>query len=109
MPDSSWFSNRLGFRTVGLDELRTNGCSAQQLLDPDHAPDGSWLIDEGKTSGSTPGFRIKVAGKGKYLVKVEATGLPERQVAATMIGEAVYYAAGYSLLRAGPSRPTVDL
>jgi hypothetical protein len=30
------------------------------------------------------------------MVKVEALGLPERQVAATVIGEAVYYAAGYN-------------
>jgi hypothetical protein len=96
VPDSAWFTNRVGIRPVSLEEVRLNECTKDVLLDPDHAPDGSWLIDEGKTSGSTPGFRIKVPGKGKYLVKVEATGLPERQVAATVIGEAVYYAAGYN-------------
>ena len=96
VPDSSWFTNRLGVRPVSLEELRLNECKKEVLLDPDHAPDGSWLIDQGKTSGSTPGFRISVPGKGKYLVKVEATGLPERQVAATVIGEAVYYATGYN-------------
>jgi hypothetical protein len=96
VPDSSWFTNRLGIRPVGLDELRLNECKPEVLLDPDHAPDGSWLIDQGKTSGSTPGFRMSVPGRGKYLVKVEATGLPERQVAATVIGEAVYYATGYN-------------
>ena len=96
VPDSSWFTNRLGVRPVGLGELRLNECKKEVLLDPDHAPDGSWLIDQGKTSGSTPGFRISVPGKGKYLVKVEATGLPERQVAATVIGEAVYYATGFN-------------
>jgi hypothetical protein len=96
VPDSAWFTNRLGMRTVSLDELRLNACKEDQLLDPDHAPDHSWVIDQGKTSGATPGFRIKVPGKGKYMVKVEATGLPERQVAATVIGEAVYYAAGYN-------------
>jgi hypothetical protein len=93
VPDSAWFTNRLGVRPVSLDELRLNSCPKDKLLDPD-APDGSWLISEGKTSGSTPGFVIKVPGKGKYLVKVEAHG-PERQVAATIIGEAVYYMAGY--------------
>lgn len=96
VPDSAWFTNRLGVRPMSLDELRLNACKKEQLLDPDHAPDGSWIIDKGKTSGSTPGFRINVPGKGKYLVKVEALGLPERQVAATVIGEAVYYAAGYN-------------
>jgi hypothetical protein len=96
VPDSAWFTNRLGVHSVSLDELRLNACKKELLLDPDHAPDGSWIIDKGKTSGSTPGFRINVPGKGKYMVKVEATGLPERQVAATVIGEAVYYAAGYN-------------
>ena len=95
VPDSAWFTNRLGVRLVNLEELRRNACSKNQILDPEHAPDGSWVIDKGKSSGSTPGFRIKVPGKGKYLVKVEALG-PERQVAATVIGEAVYYAAGYN-------------
>jgi hypothetical protein len=96
VPDSAWFTNRLGMRPVSLDELRLNACKEDQVLDPDHAPDHSWVIDQGKTSGATPGFRIKVPGKGKYMVKVEATGLPERQVAATVIGEGVYYAAGYN-------------
>ncbi|MGD0676400.1 MAG: hypothetical protein ABSC94_13355 [Polyangiaceae bacterium] len=96
VPDSAWFTNRLGIRPMSPDELRMNTCTKEQLLDPEHAPDGSWIIDKGKTSGSTPGFRISVPGKGKYLVKVEALGLPERQVAASVIGEAVYYAAGYN-------------
>jgi len=96
VPDSSWFTNRLGVRPVTPEELRLNDCKKEWLLDPGHAPAGSWLIDQGKTSGSTPGFRISVPGKGKYMVKVEATGLPERQVAATVIGEAVYYATGYN-------------
>jgi hypothetical protein len=94
VPDSAWFTNRLGVRPVSLDELRVNACPKDKLLDPE-APDGSWVIDQGKTSGSTPGFRVQVAGKGKYLLKVEAHG-PERQVASTIIGEALYYAAGYN-------------
>jgi hypothetical protein len=96
VPDSSWFTNRLGVRPVSIEELRRNACKKESLLDPDNTPDGAWLIDKGKMSGSTPGFRISVPGKGKFLVKVEATGLPERQVAATVIGEAVYYATGYN-------------
>jgi hypothetical protein len=95
VPDSSWFTNRLGVRPMTLDELRANACPKDKVLDPDAAPDGTWLIDKGKTFGSSPGFRIRVPGKGKYLVKVEAHG-PERQVASTVIGEAVYYAAGYN-------------
>jgi hypothetical protein len=97
VPDSSWFTNRLGMHPMSVDDLRLNACRNDQLLDPEHAPDHSWLIDKGKTSGSTPGFRMTVPGHGHYLVKLEATpGSAERQVAATVIGEAVYYAAGYN-------------
>ena len=96
VPDSAWFINRLGVRTLSMEELRMAGCTPDQLLDPDNAPDGSWVIDKGKDSGSTPGFRIVVPGKGKYLVKAEGVGMPERQVAATVIGETVYYAAGFN-------------
>jgi hypothetical protein len=94
VPDSAWFTNRLGVRPISLEELRLNACPKDNVLDPDHAPDGAWLIDKGKTSGSTAGFRMNIPGKGKYLVKLEVRG-PERQAAATVIGEAVYYAAGY--------------
>jgi hypothetical protein len=95
VPDSAWFTNRLGVRPVNLEELRLNACPKDKLLDPNSTPDGAWVINKGKTMGSTPGFRIQVPGKGKYMIKVEANG-PERQVAATVIGEAVYYAAGYN-------------
>ncbi|HLK36609.1 MAG TPA: hypothetical protein VKU41_07630 [Polyangiaceae bacterium] len=95
VPDSAWFTNRIGFRPMSSAELRQNACPADKLLDPETAKEGSWVIDKGKTFGSTPGFRMKVPGKGKYLVKLEAHR-SERQVAASVIGEAVYYAAGYN-------------
>lgn len=93
VPDSSWFQNRIGRRPMTSEELALGGCTRDQLLDPD-APDGSWVIDEGR-DGSTPGFRIEVPGKGKYYVKLEvATKQPERQSAAAVIGASVMHAAG---------------
>ncbi len=93
VPDSAWFTNRAGPPTI--DELKHGACTDAQLLDPEHAADGAWLIDKGKESGSTPGFRIAVPGKGKYMIKLEATGVHETQVAATVIGENIYHLAGY--------------
>lgn len=48
-----------------------------------------------------------VPGKGKYLLKVNSE--PQRQLAATVVGEAVYYAAGYfaSCEQAVRVRPSV--
>lgn len=96
VPDSAWFTNRIGARSMSVDEIVRGACTDAELLDPEHAKEGSWVIDKGKASGSTPGFRIVVPGKGKYLVKVEGVGMPERQVAATVIGENIYFAAGYN-------------
>jgi hypothetical protein len=94
VPDSAWFTNRID--KIGPAELRRGACSDKQLLDPEHAPDGAWLIDKGKDGGSTSGFRITVPGKGKYLIKFEdIADEPERQSASSVIGASVVHAAGY--------------
>ena len=93
VPDSAWFTNRLGVRPVSIDELRLAGCRPEQLLDPAAYPDGSWVIDSGKKGGSVHGFRVVVPGKGKYLVK--ATAAMERVAAADVIGIAIYHAVGF--------------
>jgi len=101
VPDSAWFTNRLGVRPVSIDELRLGACRPEQLLDPAAAPDGSWVIDSGKKGGSVDGFRVVVPGKGQYLLK--ATDGMERVAAADLIGIAIYHAVGFD----GPCDQTV--
>ena len=94
VPDSAWFTNRI--TTITPASLARGACRPDQILDPDAFADGSWEIDKGKLEGSTPGFRIVVPGKGKYMIKVESVDdLPERQSAAAVIGANAYWAAGY--------------
>ena len=94
VPDSSWFTNRA---PLTPEDVRLGGCTPDQMLDPDGAADGSWMIDRGKTEGSTGGFRVNVPGKGKYMLKVEdKDDHPDRQAAASVIGAAVYHAAGFN-------------
>ncbi len=96
VPDSAWFTNRVGRGQLTAVQAGTGACKPEQLLDPDAAADGTWVIDKGKTEGSTGGFRITVPGKGKYMVKTEdAADHPERQSAASAIGLAILHAAGY--------------
>jgi len=96
VPDSAWFTNRLGIQPMDTDELLHGECSPSQLLlDTANVPDGSWVIDKGKQNGATPGFRIKIAGKGKYLLKVD-TPTPERPSAAAVIGALAYHAVGFN-------------
>jgi hypothetical protein len=95
VPDSSWFTNRIGRRPMSIDELQLGACDRSLLLDPESAADGTWVIDKGKMGGSTPGFRVSIAGK-KYLFKADDADQPERASAAATIGLGVYHAAGYN-------------
>jgi hypothetical protein len=93
--DSAWFTNRLGVHPMDREELLRSACTPKQLLDTENVPDGSWVIDKGKQNGSSPGFRIKIAGKGKYLIKADDP-TPERPSAAAIIGADAYHAAGFN-------------
>ncbi|HXX68351.1 MAG TPA: hypothetical protein VEK07_14265 [Polyangiaceae bacterium] len=96
VPDSAWFQNRIGAHPMSIEELQRGACDDPSLLlDPDHAADGSWLVDKGKTEGTTLGFRVSVGGK-KYLFKVDDPDQPELPTAAGTIGVAIYHAAGFN-------------
>src|SRR6187200_1190562 len=46
VPDSSWFTNRIGRAPMSVEEMKQGSCAPEDVLDPD-APDGTWLIDSG--------------------------------------------------------------
>lgn len=96
VPDSAWFTNRLGKRKPSRSELLQGACSDTDLLDGATAAAGSWVIDQGKPNGATPGFRIKVQGKYKFLLKTDNKEEPERPTAASAIGAAMYHAVGFN-------------
>ncbi|MEI9951739.1 MAG: hypothetical protein WDO74_22860 [Pseudomonadota bacterium] len=93
VPDSSWFENRLGKTALSPADVARGACPEQEL-DPS-APDGSWLIDKGKDNGANPGFRISVAGLGRFMLKSDPSAEPDRATGATSIASRVYHAVGY--------------
>jgi hypothetical protein len=95
VPDSAWFENRVGEHPMPLDELTRGACSEKQLLVGETAREGEWLIDQGKANGASPGFRVKLRDKGKYMLKSDAP-IAERPSAAAVIGAAVYHAVGFN-------------
>ena len=94
VPDSSWFENRIGRFAMTPAELLRGPCEGGPTLDPAvHA--ASWLIDQGKPNGANPGFRIRSEERGKFMLKADLGGEPERATAAAAIAARLYYAAGY--------------
>jgi hypothetical protein len=94
--DSAWFTGRLGKHPITDEELARGACAVDVILDAEGAADGAWLVDQGKGNGASPGFRIRVPGKGKYLIKTDSKEQPERPSAASVIGSAVYHVAGFN-------------
>jgi hypothetical protein len=93
--DSSWFENRIGATPLSSEQRTLGACKPDDRL-PDEVADGAWLVDHGKSNGSTLGFRVDIPGKGRYMLKADDPGVPERASAASVIGAALYNAAGFS-------------
>jgi hypothetical protein len=93
VPNSSWFENRISMKPVSAAEMQMGPCG-EKVLDP-NAPDGAWTIDKGKSNGANPGFRVNIKGIGKFMLKVDPPGEPERATGATAIAARLYHAAGY--------------
>jgi hypothetical protein len=96
VPDSAWFNNRIGLHKPSREELLRGACSPEEMLDGFTAAPKSWVIDQGKMNGASPGFRIKVGGKRKYMLKTDTAEQPERPSAASAIGAAIYHAVGFN-------------
>lgn len=95
VPDSSWFTNRIGARPMSVAEVTLGACNPALILHPEAAADGSWIVDKGKAEGTTPGFRIDVKGQ-RYLLKIDDPDQPELGSAAQTVGLAIYHAAGFN-------------
>jgi hypothetical protein len=94
VPDSSWFENRLGRRPLTPEQVALGPCGDRKVLD-ENGPAGSWLIDQGKPNGANPGFRVRVEGVGKFMLKADIQSEPERATAAAAIATRIYWAAGF--------------
>jgi hypothetical protein len=90
VPDSSWFTNRIGQETVSIDEI------VRGPLRPDGGPaDGPWTIIAGKSEGITPGLTIRDSRGIVYFVKFDPPRNPEMASAAEAITTRFFHALGY--------------
>ena len=95
VPDSSWFTNRLGPTTMSIDDI-VRGPDRVTRLEVEE-----WIIVAAKDTGRQPGFRaINAADPTRHLYQIEfdSRSNPEMATGAEIIGTALYHAMGYNVV-----------
>ncbi|MBA2544396.1 MAG: hypothetical protein H0V17_32435 [Deltaproteobacteria bacterium] len=91
VPDSTWFTNRIGKRAATLDEIRRG----PGLDSPEgHFP---WTIMRLKAGGTAPGFVIKDNRGSQFLLKFDRPGFPELETAVDAIVARLLWLSGYNV------------
>jgi len=90
VPDSSWFTNRIGRREMTASEVAQGPAQFQQI-----SLEG-WVVSGGKGSGVQPGFRMTDPAGQLYQIEVDPPSNPEMASGAEIIGTAFYHAIGYN-------------
>ena len=94
VPDSSWFTNRIGRRQMTIDEI-ARGPDLRGPISLD-----GWVVTQGKSAGVQPGFRMLNPADGPkghlYQIEFDPPSNPEMATGAEIIGTAFYHALGYS-------------
>jgi len=115
VPDSSWFTNRIGMYPMTPEEAAKGPNTT-----PGPNQDGPWMVTRGKVQGATPGFFIKDALGDAYIVKFDPPEAPEMPSRAEVISSKFLHAAGYNvpeyaivqfdseILKIGPNTKFVD-
>jgi len=91
VPDSSWFTNRIGVRNMTIDEV---------LRGPDTidgpAP-GPWEVIGKPKAGITPKFAIRDANGIVFLIKLDPASVPELASSVELIATKIFHAIGYTV------------
>ncbi|MBS1808217.1 MAG: hypothetical protein JST84_08505 [Acidobacteria bacterium] len=89
VPDSSWFTNRNGVRTMSVEEIKRGP------NETDGPALGPLTVVKGKSNGITPGFQVKDSRGDIYLLKFDPVGYLEMSSGAEAISTRLFYAIGY--------------
>ncbi len=90
VPDSSWFTNRIGARPLTAEEV-TRGPVAGPAPDPSR-----WTLTREKSAGDAPGFTAKDAGGHTWFVSFDAPRNPEGATGAVVVATKIFWALGYN-------------
>jgi hypothetical protein len=90
VPDSSWFTNRVGARPVSIEEL-VRGANVGAPPDP-----SKWVLIREKVSGVHPGFTATDARGETWFLEFDPKHSPEGATAAVAIATKIFWGFGYN-------------
>ena len=110
VPDSTWFTNRIGVRDLPIAEI-ARGPNKFESLDAQ-----DWVVVRGKSPGGfQAGFRAVHPGDpGQvYQLEIDPVDHPQLATGAELIGTLIYHALGYFVedvypIRVDPARITIS-
>jgi hypothetical protein len=90
VPDSSWFTNRIGARPMTAEEIVKGPV-------PGPAPvPTQWTITREKSSGAAPGFTARDANGQTWFVSFDAPPNPDGATGALAVSTRLFWALGYN-------------
>jgi len=90
VPDSSWFTNRIGRHPMSPEEVARGACTGRG---PEE--EFPWTVVGVKADGANPGFRIKTSSGKVHVIKFDDPDQWERASSGDVVGSRLYYASGY--------------
>jgi hypothetical protein len=107
VPDSSWFTNRMGTLAVGEDEI-ARGPNRGAPPDPSR-----WVLTHYKTAGAHPGVTAKDAAGETWFLEFDPKSNPEGATGALEVATKIFWALGYNqvetyLTTFDPKRVAID-
>ncbi|HXW08498.1 MAG TPA: hypothetical protein VD833_24930 [Vicinamibacterales bacterium] len=91
VPDSNWFTNRLGTARVTVDELvKGPGAGAGP------AP-GGWTAISAKNDGVMPGFTVRDSADQVWFIKFDPPGYPAMATGTEVLVSRLFWGLGYNV------------
>ena len=90
VPDSSWFTNRIGARPLPVEEV-IRGPVQGPAPDP-----ATWTVTREKSSGDAPGFTATDAKGQTFFISFDAPVNPDGATGALVIATKIFWALGYN-------------
>jgi hypothetical protein len=107
VPDSSWFTNRIGSRSITTEEI-TRGPLVGTPPDP-----SKWVLIREKTSGAHPGFTAVDAKGDTWFLEFDPKWAPGGATGSVAVATKIFWALGYNQVESflstfDPKNVTID-